>query len=83
MSAVSARIDDPLPWDDLTLCDAAFFTGHDAGIRPIINESKAVIYETTRLLDSLSQNLTKKFEEELKNWQMCHLNLQLIQKIPK
>jgi len=26
----SARIEDPLPWDDLAGCDAAYFTGHDS-----------------------------------------------------
>jgi len=47
--AVSARIDDPLPWDDLALCDAAFFTGHDAQTLVAGRRAKHLVVTSRRL----------------------------------
>ncbi|HSJ73052.1 MAG TPA: hypothetical protein VK904_01950, partial [Miltoncostaeaceae bacterium] len=45
----SARIDDPLPWDDLARCDAAFFTGHDSATVAAARRARALVVTSRRL----------------------------------
>lgn len=47
--AMSARIEDPLPWDDLAGCDAAFFTGHDSATVAAARRSPVLVVTTRRL----------------------------------
>lgn len=47
--AASARIDDPLPWDDLAACDAAFFTGHDPQTLVAGRRAKHLVVTSRRL----------------------------------
>lgn len=51
----SARIEDPLPWDDLARCDAAFFTGHDSATLAAARRARALVV-TTRRLHALVQS---------------------------
>jgi ribokinase len=45
----SARIDDPLPWDDLASCDAAFFTGHDSATVAAARRARWLVVTSRRL----------------------------------
>ena len=45
----SARIEDPLPWDELAGCDAAFFTGHDSATLAAARRARALVVTTRRL----------------------------------
>ena len=45
----SALITDPLPWDDLATCDAAFFTGHDSATVAAARRAGALVVTTRRL----------------------------------
>lgn len=45
----SARIEDPLPWDDLAGCDAAFFTGHDSATLAAARRARALVVTSRRL----------------------------------
>jgi ribokinase len=45
----SARIDDPLPWDDLAGCDAAFFTGHDPATVMAARRARSLVVTSRRL----------------------------------
>jgi ribokinase len=45
----SARIDDPLPWDELARCDAAFFTGHDSATVAAARRARALVVTSRRL----------------------------------
>ena len=47
--AASARIDDPLPWDDLAGCDAAFFTGHDPATLVAGRRARSLVVTSRRL----------------------------------
>jgi ribokinase len=44
----SARIDDPLPWDDLASCDAAFFTGHDSATVAAARRARVLVVTSRR-----------------------------------
>ncbi|MGD9571403.1 MAG: PfkB family carbohydrate kinase [Thermoleophilia bacterium] len=46
---VSARIEDPLPWDDLAGCDAAYFTGHDSATLAAARRAPVLVVTTRRL----------------------------------
>jgi ribokinase len=45
----SGRIDDPLPWDDLARCDAAFFTGHDSATVAAARRARSLVVTSRRL----------------------------------
>lgn len=45
----SARIEDPLPWDDLAGCDAAYFTGHDSATVAAARRARVLVVTTRRL----------------------------------
>jgi ribokinase len=45
----SARIEDPLPWDDLAGCDAAYFTGHDSATLAAARRARVLVVTTRRL----------------------------------
>ena len=45
----SARIEEPLPWDDLAACDAAFFTGHDSATVSAARRARALVVTSRRL----------------------------------
>jgi ribokinase len=45
----SARIDDPLPWDDLARCDAVFFTGHDSATVAAARRARWLVVTSRRL----------------------------------
>jgi ribokinase len=45
----SARIDDPLPWEDVAGCDAAFFTGHDSATVAAARRARALVVTSRRL----------------------------------
>ena len=44
----SARIDDPLPWDDLATCDAVYFTGHDPATLAAARRAPVLVVTTRR-----------------------------------
>jgi ribokinase len=46
---ISPRIEDPLPWDDLAGCDAAYFTGHDSATLAAARRAKALVVTSRRL----------------------------------
>jgi ribokinase len=46
---VSPRIEDPLPWDDLAGCDAAYFTGHDSATVAAARRARALVVTSRRL----------------------------------
>lgn len=46
---MSARIEDPLPWDDLAGCDAAYFTGHDSATLAAARRAERLVVTTRRL----------------------------------
>jgi ribokinase len=48
-ASMSARIEDPLPWDDLAACDAAYFTGHDSATLAAARRAAALVVTTRRL----------------------------------
>ena len=48
----SARIEDPLPWDDLAGCDAAYFTGHDSATLAAARRARALVVTSRRLPSS-------------------------------
>jgi len=48
-AATSARIEDPLPWDDLAACDAAYFTGHDSATLAAARRARALVVTSRRL----------------------------------
>lgn len=45
----SARIDEPLPWDELAACDAAYFTGHDPATLAAARGARALVVTSRRL----------------------------------
>ncbi len=45
----SPRIEDPLPWDDLAVCDAAYFTGHDSATLAAARRARVLVVTTRRL----------------------------------
>lgn len=45
----SARIEDPLPWDDLAGCDAAYFTGHDPATLMAARRARHLVVTSRRL----------------------------------
>jgi ribokinase len=45
----SPRIEDPLPWDDLAGCDAAFFTGHDSATVAAARRAGTLVVTSRRL----------------------------------
>jgi ribokinase len=45
----SARIDDPLPWEELARCDAAFFTGHDSATVAAARRARRLVVTSRRL----------------------------------
>ena len=47
--ATSARIEDPLPWDDLAGCDAAYFTGHDSATLMAAAGARTLVVTSRRL----------------------------------
>lgn len=47
--AVSARIEDPLPWDDIAGCDAAYFTGHDSATLQAARRARLLVVTARRL----------------------------------
>jgi len=47
--SISARIEDPLPWDDLAGCDAAFFTGHDSATVAAARRAGVLVITSRRL----------------------------------
>ncbi len=47
--SMSARIEDALPWDDLTGCDAAFFTGHDSATVSAARRAGVLVITSRRL----------------------------------
>jgi ribokinase len=51
----SARIEDPLPWDDLASCDGAFFTGHDSATVAAARRARTLVV-TSRRLDQLVES---------------------------
>ena len=46
---ISPRIEDPLPWDDLAGCDAAYFTGHDSAALAAARRARALVVTSRRL----------------------------------
>ena len=46
---MSARIEDPLPWDDIAGCDAAYFTGHDSATLAAARRAERLVVTTRRL----------------------------------
>ena len=46
---ISPRIEDPLPWDDLAGCDAAYFTGHDSATVAAARRARALVVTSRRL----------------------------------
>lgn len=53
-SRLEPRIDDPLPWDDLSRMDAVYVTAADAGAVRKAREAR-VLVATSRILSTLSQ----------------------------
>jgi ribokinase len=47
--STSARIEDPLPWEDLADCDAAYFTGHDSATLAAARRARALVVTSRRL----------------------------------
>ena len=47
--ATSPRIEDPLPWDELAGCDAAYFTGHDSATLAAARRARMLVVTTRRL----------------------------------
>jgi ribokinase len=45
----SARIEDPLPWAELSGCDAAYFTGHDSATLAAARRARALVVTSRRL----------------------------------
>ncbi len=45
----SARIDDPLPWEDIAACDAAYFTGHDSATVAAARRARSLVVTSRRL----------------------------------
>lgn len=45
----SARIEDPLPWDELAGCDGAYFTGHDSATVAAARRARVLVVTTRRL----------------------------------
>lgn len=45
----SPRIEDPLPWDDLAACDAAYFTGHDSATLAAARRAPVLVVTARRL----------------------------------
>ncbi|MGD9695393.1 MAG: PfkB family carbohydrate kinase [Thermoleophilia bacterium] len=45
----SPRIEDPLPWDDLAACDAAYFTGHDSATLAAARRAPILVVTARRL----------------------------------
>ena len=45
----SPRIEDPLPWDDLAGCDAAYFTGHDSATLLAARRARVLVVTARRL----------------------------------
>lgn len=45
----SAVIEDPLPWDELEGCDAAYFTGHDSATVSAARRARTLVVTTRRL----------------------------------
>lgn len=45
----SAVIEDPLPWDDIAGCDAAYFTGHDSATVSAARRARVLVVTTRRL----------------------------------
>lgn len=45
----SARIDEPLPWDDLASCDGAFFTGHDSATAAAARRARILVVTSRRM----------------------------------
>ena len=46
---VSPRIEDPLPWDDIGACDAAYFTGHDSATLQAARRARVLVVTARRL----------------------------------
>ncbi len=46
---ISSRIEDPLPWDDLAGCDAAYFTGHDSATLAAARRARTLVVTSRRL----------------------------------
>jgi ribokinase len=42
-------MDDPLPWDDLASCDAAYYTGHDPATLVAGRRARALVVTSRRL----------------------------------
>ena len=51
----SAVIEDPLPWDELAGCDAAYFTGHDSATVSAARRARVLVV-TTRRLQQLTES---------------------------
>jgi ribokinase len=53
----SARIDDPLPWDELARCDAAFFTGHDSATVAAARRARRLVVTSRRLTQLIESGI--------------------------
>lgn len=53
----SARIEDPLPWDDLADCDAAYFTGHDSATVAAARRARVLVVTTRRLVELIESGV--------------------------
>lgn len=47
--AASARMEDPLPWEELAACDAAYFTGHDPATLMAARRARTLVVTSRRL----------------------------------